>query len=94
MKFKVVFLGLFLGAVCMSLVGCKSQEEKVCAHLGEFVDDGDYDVEECMGDIEDIKGGCSNYEAVFDCLLEKDSEEDLGDCEDICEEAEEEEEGE
>ena len=94
MKLKVIFTGLFVAAMCLSLLGCKSQEEKVCAHLSEIVDDGGYDIEECMGDIEEIKEDCANADEVLDCLLEKDSEDGLGDCEDICEQGEQEEEGE
>ncbi len=94
MKYKVAFFGFFLAALCMGLVGCKSLEEKVCNHLGEFVDDGDYDVEECMSDIGELKEECANYEEVMNCLLEKDSEGDLRECNQLCEEAEEEEEAE
>ncbi|NUP14339.1 MAG: hypothetical protein HOW73_50550 [Polyangiaceae bacterium] len=74
--------------VSLSLTGCKTPEEKLCPHLQKFVDDGKYSEGECAKDKEQVKKQCKNPDKVFECMLEKNSEKELGDCEKVCEKTE------
>ena len=81
---KIALALLVSCALLLGLAGCKSKEEKVCAHMKTFVDDGNYSDGECMKDLNNIKEKCANADEVLDCLLTKDKEEQLRECESKC----------
>ncbi|MDX9719322.1 MAG: hypothetical protein RBU37_01145 [Myxococcota bacterium] len=83
--FAIPFAMFMLFASVSLLSACKTPEEKVCGHLQGFVDDGSYSEGECQKDIGRIKEKCSNAEAIFECFLTKDKEEQLRECEKKCE---------
>ncbi len=62
--------------------GCKSQEEKVCEHLAEILDEGDDYATggECTKDLGKFKEKYSNMDEVYDCFLEAKDENGLEKC--------------
>jgi hypothetical protein len=96
MRVKTLIMMVMVVAFSLGMfAGCKSAEQKFCGHMQgllEAAELGDrYSDEECNETIEEIKGECSNADAVFECFLGIDSLEGADACEDVCEEAEEEE---
>jgi len=82
---KKLALLLCLAALPLLVTACKSSEEKLCPHLQKFVDDGKYSQGECDKDKEKFKKTCKEPNKYFDCLLTKDSEKALKECESSCE---------
>ena len=89
MKRLVIVLAVLVGMLALGAsVGCKKGDKvaDVCAHLAKFVDNGTYSKEECTSDMKDVTESCKNPDEVFDCMLSKNKEEDLGACEEKCKE--------
>lgn len=75
--FALVGLGL-LGT------GCKSDEDKFCEAMKKL--ESGYTDEECKGDLEDIKQGCSNADEVISCAAAAETEQAMEACEQKCKE--------
>ena len=80
---------LFCALLALTVSACKSPEEKVCDHMKKFVDDGKYTDAECEKDKEKFKKRCKDPEKYFECLLTKNDEKALKECESSCEKTEE-----
>jgi hypothetical protein len=89
MKRLFIVLAVLVGALALgATIGCKkgNKVDDVCAHLAKFVDNGSYSKEECTNDMKDVTESCKNPDVVFDCMLAANKEEDLGACEEKCQE--------
>lgn len=82
---KKLALLLTLAAIPVLVTACKSPEEKICDHLKKFVDDGKYSDEECSKDKEKFKKRCKDPNKYFECLLTKNDEKSLKECDSSCE---------
>jgi hypothetical protein len=71
-----------------SVSGCKSHDDKACAHLMELAEaagrQNAITMAQCQSELDEMKAECANPDEVLDCFIELDSLEQLGTCHQVC----------